>query len=99
MKPTITEIKCTCNVSPTQYEGKLDNGKMFYFRFRWGGLEISESETPTNEIDDAVTGKVVLEHQTDDQWNGSLSPEEVITYLASVYNIPSQIRQDIYTNV
>jgi len=45
MKATIRQIECTCSACPTQYEGILDNGKMFYFRFRWGELSISESST------------------------------------------------------
>jgi len=96
MKATIANIECTCYGSPTQYEGKLDNGKMFYFRFRWGELSISESEHPTEEIDDAITGTIMLEHQTDDKWNGRLSAEEVITYLSGVYHLTSAIENYIH---
>lgn len=91
MKATITKIECTCSACPTQYEGMLDNGKMFYFRFRWGELSISESSNPTEEIDDAIIGTVILEDQTNDQWNGSLSPEQVVSYLSSVYNLSPEI--------
>ncbi|MBW8687903.1 hypothetical protein [Chitinophaga rhizophila] len=75
MKATIIQIECTCSASPTQYEGILEDGRMFYFRFRWGKLSISESSNPTEEIDDAIVGTVILEDETSDQWNGALSTE------------------------
>lgn len=34
LSATITDLVCTCNGMPNQYEGKV-NGKPFYFRARW----------------------------------------------------------------
>lgn len=99
MKATITAIKRTCYASPTQYEGKPDNGKMFYLRFRWGELSISESMQPTEDINDAVDGEVVLEHQTSNEWDGLLSPEQVEAYLSSLYTFSAKIRDDIYADI
>jgi hypothetical protein len=48
------------------------------------------------EIDDAICGVDVLEHKANGEWNGSLSPEQVITYLSSIYN---PFSNDIGSNV
>ncbi|ACU63420.1 hypothetical protein [Chitinophaga pinensis] len=99
MKAVIVKIERTCSAFPTQYEGTLDNGKMFYFRFRWGELCISESISPTEDIDDAIIGTVVLEIQTDDDWNGVMSPEQVVSYLSPIYQLSAEIRNEIFNPI
>lgn len=56
----VVEIKRTCEACPSQWEGKLSDGRMIYVRFRWGSLNISVSPKPTDDIMDAVGGEHVF---------------------------------------
>lgn len=35
----IVSIQLTCHAAPVQYEGRLSDGKAFYFRARWDAWE------------------------------------------------------------
>lgn len=48
---TIAEIRQTCCGCPSQWEGRLADGRAFYVRYRWGYLSIRTSE---GSVDDAV---------------------------------------------
>ena len=56
----VTELKKTCESCPTQWEGKLVNGRMVYIRYRFGYLSIRISKEQTKNIIDAVKGKEVF---------------------------------------
>jgi len=49
----ITELRKTCNACPAQWEGKLDDGRAVYIRYRWGVLTIDAGDT----IDEAIAGQ------------------------------------------
>jgi hypothetical protein len=46
------EIIQTCGACPVQYEGRTQDGRVFYFRSRWNTARI----TVADNIDDAVDG-------------------------------------------
>lgn len=75
------EIKKTCGVSPTQFEIKLEDGRMIYFRFRWGYLSIKVSPSPTNNIIDAVRGKEIFGEQISDPYDGCLENGKALDYM------------------
>jgi len=67
----------TCEVCPSQWEGKLDDGRMFYIRYRWGSLSVRVSRAVTNDVDDAVLGESVLEVDHDNDWDGYMSTKDM----------------------
>ena len=46
----VIEIKQTCSAFPSQWEGKLKDGRMFTCHYRWETLTIDISKQPTNDI-------------------------------------------------
>jgi hypothetical protein len=40
----------TCEACPSQWEGTLEDGRMFYARYRWGSLSIEVSKEPTSDV-------------------------------------------------
>lgn len=46
----VIEIKQTCSAFPSQWEGKLKDGRMFTCHYRWGTLTIDISKEPTSNI-------------------------------------------------
>ncbi len=53
----IVEMKCTCGACPVQYEGKLTNGRYFYFRARWGEWSFAVADSH----DAAVTQAMLID--------------------------------------
>ena len=50
-------IEQTCTACPSQWEGKLAGGRMFYVRYRWGILAVNISAKPTDDVMDAVAAQ------------------------------------------
>jgi hypothetical protein len=45
----ISELRETCASCPSQWEGKLSDGRNVYIRYRWGGLTVTAYR---NALDD-----------------------------------------------
>lgn len=74
----IVKIIQTCGACPSQWEGKLKDGRMFYARYRWGVLEISVSNNPSNSVYDAINGVVLCDEQLGDKYDGVLGEDKLI---------------------
>lgn len=73
----------TCSACPTQWEGKLNDGRSFYFRYRWGGARLSVAET----VDDAVGGRGVNAHAAiGSGLDGVLNDDEYREVFVRLYN-------------
>lgn len=46
----VIEIQQTCGACPSQWEGRLLDGRYFYARYRWGHLAVTAGAS----VDDAV---------------------------------------------
>jgi len=66
-------IRFTCFACPTQAEGTLSDGRMFYFRARHGDWRLAVSHEPGG---DAVDGKIIAEG--DDLSDGFMPPNVVV---------------------
>jgi hypothetical protein len=80
---------------PSQWEGKLIDDKMFYIRYRHGSLSISISEYATNDINDAVDGKVVLlDKRISTDYSNQMSTNDMQNHTATIFdwsNLHNQI--------
>lgn len=75
----IVNLKQTCNACPSQWEGKLDDGRMIYIRYRWGNLTVTISNEETDDIDEAIRGDLIFEKVLDDEgWDGCLTTQEML---------------------
>lgn len=79
----VANIKQTCSACPSQWEGHTEDGRMFYIRFRWGGLSIEISEEPTNVIQKAMD-ILLFDEQISDSLDGILTEEELKPYMNKV---------------
>lgn len=62
---TITRTCCAC---PSQWEGKLDDGKrMFYARFRHGHFYVEFSKEPANDVMDWISDESNLMYESDNE--------------------------------
>ena len=78
----IKELKQTCFACPSQWEGKLSDGRMIHIRYRWGHLSIRISEKPTDDIMEAVDGKLLLEKDvSENPFDGYMDWFTMMNYL------------------
>jgi hypothetical protein len=72
----ILEIRKTCDVCPSQWEGRLADGRTVYVRFRWGWLRIHLAPIG-GTISDAIHADPWFELQLDSEPNGVITLDDV----------------------
>jgi hypothetical protein len=77
---TVKEYKCTCSACPTQYEGTLDDGTPFYFRFRWGHATLRLNPWSDNE-------ELIYSEQISDGLDGFMEEDKVLELINNAINI------------
>lgn len=75
----IIELEQTCPACPSQWEGKLEDGRSIYIRYRGGWLRYGIADT----IDDAV-GNYVFEKQIGGLYDGTMTEEEMLKHTGLV---------------
>jgi aspartyl-tRNA synthetase len=73
----IQRIEMTCSACPTQWEVKLECGKMAYIRYRWGYLSLRISAVETDDIMVAVGSREIYGKQLGDEFDGTISFEQM----------------------
>ena len=87
MGPPLAKVRTlalTCRGAPSQWEGRLDDGRMFYVRVRRGELEVRLSAEPTSDVMDAVRAAPSLELDLSDPWASFMDEETMRAVTASV---------------
>jgi hypothetical protein len=74
----IKEMKQISDFCPSQWEIKLEDGKMIYVRYRYGWLSVCVSKDKTDDIFDAVDGEVIYGEQLGGEYDGSLEERELL---------------------
>lgn len=75
--PRVVDVRQTCWACPAQWEGTLDDGRMFYVRYRWGYLSVRVSPAPTTDIDDAVAGEEIFGDSLGGEFDGSMEEHDL----------------------
>jgi hypothetical protein len=65
----IVKIRQTCVICPTQYEGKTDDDRPVYIRYRWGYLSVRVGDKGTNVMN-AVDGEEIYGRQIGHELDG-----------------------------
>ena len=75
-------LEQTCDCCPSQWEGKLEDGRMFYVRYRFGVFKVLLSNNPTDNLDDCWdNGKEIVYECDSDSFNGFMTEDEMIELL------------------
>lgn len=82
----VLTCKQTCDACPSQWEGMLEDGRMFYIRYRWGELTVSISPAPTKNVYDAVRGVMVMEEQLGGEWDGVLDTVRMMHHTRPIFD-------------
>lgn len=73
----IAEHQMTCYACPTQAEGILEDGRQFYFRYRWGVASLSTSHRTGHTAPDGIDGGYA-EEAIGDPLDGFLTEAEAL---------------------
>ncbi len=83
----LTEILCTCEGCPSQWEGTTTNDESVYIRYRWGHGRV--------EIND----ETVFTWQSGSDLDGIMSYEEMKGFTGNILdfgNLECSVKMDIY---
>ena len=80
----VKTIEQTCYACPSQWEIKLEDGRMVYVRYRWGYLSARLSPNKTDDIMDAVSGKEIFGKTIGDKLDGYISESRLRTLLKDI---------------
>lgn len=69
----IVELTRTCTACPAQWEGRLDDGRYVYMRYRWGTFGLSVGLT----MEGAVRNPYSFIHETGDAFDGYMTEYEL----------------------
>jgi len=93
MKYKVKELVMTCDECPSQWEAKLEDGRMMYFRYRWGFLDISISEITTDDVMKAVGGTIIYSESHGHSMDGVMNTEELIKLTKHLIKYPKEYRR------
>jgi hypothetical protein len=83
----LKELKRTCETNPSQWEGKLNDGRMLYIRYRWSILDVRISKKPTNDIFDAVNGEnIYYQNINNNDYDGDMTNKEMLLNLKHLFS-------------
>lgn len=58
--PFVVTVTQTCWACPVQYEGKLNDGRFFYFRYRFGVATLGVGSTPDDAAEDPAETRLAV---------------------------------------
>lgn len=84
----VVELEKTCEAVPAQWEGKTDDGRFVYVRYRYGWLAVSFGET----MDEAVDGRTCtpFHAHVGGQFDGHMTESELAEHTRGVVEWPDQ---------
>ena len=82
----------TCLAVPSQWEGTLEDGRMFYVRFRHGKFRVRVSPMPTTDVMDAVRTAPLADQQIDRLQDGFMEEAEMQERAAAVLDFNGSTR-------
>ena len=91
MTVEVAELKLTCGAAPSQWEGRLVDGRPIYIRYRWGTLQIHFGPIG-GTVEDALNAKPWFEDDVGEKLGAVISLSEVADYSGLI--VPQAILTD-----
>ena len=86
MRLKVVKLEKTCRACPAQWEGKLEDGRMIYIRYRWGRLSIRVSKGAKSDIREAIRGEEILGIEHGDDLDGTMDFQTLVNLSAGIIN-------------
>jgi len=72
----------TCYACPSQWEGRLVDGRAYYLRYRWGWLQVYVARHSSDDVDQAIDAGPIYEAAIGHGLNGYLADHEMRIHTA-----------------
>lgn len=79
----VISLQKTCSACPAQWEGKLEDGRMIYIRYRWGHLRLDVSLDPSDDVQDAIGNTVYSMTNPENEFDGYMETTTMKSILSS----------------
>jgi len=76
--PKVVSIEQTCGACPSQWEGRLDDGRGLYVRYRYGKLKIALFDGADYVSAPNETIQHIVVWESDNEWDGVMESSEMI---------------------
>ena len=75
------DIRQTCTACPSQWEGRLSDGRVFYARFRSSNFRVFVGKVPTEDWSSYDDLDLIYSEFIGDGWDGSMTTNELLNKL------------------
>lgn len=94
-KAILIEMSNTCYACPSQWEGKLNDGRLVYVRYRYGGLSIRVANIASDDIADAVRGNELFYEEIGADLDGTLHAKDMLTHLTKFFDVEDTLKEKL----
>lgn len=91
MKPRIIELNQTCTACPSQWEGKTEDGRYVYIRYRGGYLSAGIGASLDDAVDDRDTFSLVV--ASADPLDGYMDEATMRSHVGQVFDFNPKERE------
>jgi hypothetical protein len=89
--PTVTSLTKTCPGCPSQWEGTLDDGRVMYARYRWGGLSVGLGKGLDEAVENSWSEDSLFDEHLGDGLDGFMSSDELRMHLSGLLDFPEDL--------
>ena len=83
----VVSLVKTCEFFPAQWEGHLEDGRMFYIRYRWGNFNVYLSKEASDKVLDSIQGDLIISlDEYGDPFDGEMDDDEMKSLVCQKFN-------------
>lgn len=89
--PKVMALKKTCTACPAQWEGRLEDGRALYARYRWGHLSVGIGDDVDEAIDNGLSEDALYADHVGDGLDGFMGFEDLRAHLYGLAEFPAAL--------
>jgi hypothetical protein len=89
--PVVVALEKTCTACPAQWEGKLENGRALYARYRGGGLSVGVGAGIERAVRNSRSEEALYFEHVGDCLDGYMDFEELRIHLYGLLDFPESL--------
>lgn len=89
--PVVVALEKTCTACPAQWEGKLEDGRTIYARYRGGGLSVGVGDGLDEAVRNGMSEEAFYFEHLGDCLDGFMDFEELRTHLHGLLDFPEAL--------
>jgi hypothetical protein len=90
-RPKVAALRKTCTACPSQWEGRLKDGRAIYARYRGGALSVGVGDDPDQAVRNSWTEQALYADYVGDGLDGFMDFDELKVYLHGLLEFPADL--------